>query len=246
MPVPSPFRCQVQGDVRYGKVVILEVNDGCRLDIWLGKELRGKQRLGNHALAVAQETYAYAVLPVSFHWWTGRGFLVLGHVAQEGQNLVSPNTDVLLKRRCYFAVTQNGKFLVGETNLTTGKLLSQLPPLRLLLGGAGWLVREGDPTAWRQAIRQGFRPDVVCSYRERVVVAVDRDGAKAWLVLFMGRVSLQQTAEWVYHRLPCHSAIFFDGGRNTALALYHPADGTWEIFSTSNVLPETPCFLLVR
>lgn len=228
-----------------GKVVLVTVTGASRLTVWLGDELRGKKRMGDHALAIARSMDADIVMTASFHWWTGDGFIVLGQVARDGENLASPNPDVLRWERCYFATTWDGKFLIGETNLTTGKLLQRLPQVRNLVGSGGWLVKDGDAEAWRLARWQGFRPDITHSERERTVVAINDDGNIAWLAVFAGRVSLQECAWWLKRNLPIRHAIFFDGGRNAILVVRSP-DGVFQSHGTLRPLPEVPCMIVVR
>lgn len=244
-PLPFP-QLSVREGFCFGKVFVIEVDNANRLDVWVGEQMRGKQRMGDHALAIARKTSASAVMTTSFHWWTGKGFIVLGQVIQDGESIVSPNEDVLRWYRCFFGSTWDGRFLIGETNLTMGKLLQQLPQIRHLVGGGGWLVKSGDPTAWKLATKQGFRSDITCSRRQRIAVGVSANGEKAWLALFAGRVSLQECAEWIHQNLPIHNAIFFDGGRNAVLVTRDEHENAWKIQNGLTILPETPCLLIVR
>ncbi|MFN4179715.1 MAG: phosphodiester glycosidase family protein [Armatimonadota bacterium] len=239
------LKVKVGGGFGLRNVALVEVTDASRLEVWLGEELRGKQRMGDHALSVACAANVRAVMTASFHWWTGRGFLVLGHVVSNGENLVSPNPELLHLNRCYFAVTWDGKFLIGETNLTTGKLLQKFPQIRHLVGGGGWLIKDGDPEAWRLAFKQGFRPDIMNSRRERTVVAIDEKGETAWLAVFDGQVSLRETSRWLKQHLPVQHAIFFDGGRNSVLVVKLP-DGKFQTYGTPKPLPEVPCMIVVH
>lgn len=118
-----------------GKVVTVKINNALRLSVWLGDETSGKQRYGDRATEAAHSTNANAVMTASFHWWMGKGFILLGHLVCNGESQNSPNQDLLLLRRCYFATTWDGKFLIGEANLTTGKLLRGMPKVRHLFGG---------------------------------------------------------------------------------------------------------------
>lgn len=246
MPIFRPtLTVRVFNDFCLGKVMVVEVNDTSRLTIWLGDELRGKRRIGDQPLSVARSMNASTVMTASFHWWTGAGFIVLGQVVCNGESLVSPNPEVLRWCRCYFATTRDGKFLIGETKLTTGMLLQELHQVRYLVGGGGWLIKDGDPKAWRQAFDQGFQRDITNSKRERTVIAVDKDGKTAWLVVFEGRVSLRETSWWLKNHLPVHRAIFFDGGRNSVMVV-RTADGELQSFGTPRPLPELPCMIVVR
>ncbi|MCX7969652.1 MAG: hypothetical protein N3B10_14355 [Armatimonadetes bacterium] len=118
-----------------GKVVTVKVSNALSLSVWLGDETSGKQRYGDRATEAAHSTNANAVMTASFHWWMGKGFILLGHLVCNGESQNSPNQDLLLLRRCYFATTWDGKFLIGEANLTTGKLLRGMPKVRHLFGG---------------------------------------------------------------------------------------------------------------
>ena len=228
-----------------GRVAMVKVSDASKLTIWLGDELCGKERIGNCPNSVACLMGANAVMTASFHWWTGKGFMVLGHVICDGESKNSPNLDILLRRRCYFATTWDMKFLIGETDLTAGKLLQKMSQIRHLVGGGGWLIKDGDPEAWRLAFKQGFRPDITCAERERTVVAIDKEGKTAWLAVFEGRVSLRETSWWLKRHLPIHRAIFFDGGRNSVLIVRTP-EGELQTFGTTRPLPEVPCMIVVR
>ncbi|MFN3420632.1 MAG: phosphodiester glycosidase family protein, partial [Armatimonadota bacterium] len=241
----SLLKVKVAGGLGLRNVALVEVSDASQLGVWLGEELRGKRRMGDHALSVARTMDARVVLTASFHWWTGSGFLVLGHVVSDGENLVSPNPELLHLNRCYFAVTWDGRFLIGETNLTTGKLLQKFPRIRHLVGGGGWLIKDGDPEAWRLAFKQGFRSDIMNSRRERTVVAIDEEGETAWLAVFDGQVSLRETSWWLKRHLPVRHAIFFDGGRNSVLVVRSPNEEL-QIYGTPKPLPEVPCMLIVR
>lgn len=243
--VQPALTVRVFNEFGLGKVAVVKVSDASRLTVWVGEELRGKQREGDNALSVARLTNANVVMTANFHWWTGTGFIVLGHVVCDGESQVSPNLDVLRRRRCYFATTWDGKFLIGETELTTGKLLQEMPEIRYLIGGGGWLVKDGDPEAWQLAFRQSFLPDITRSERERTVVAVDKEGKTAWLAVFEGSVSLRETSWWLRRRLPVHHAIFFDGGRNSVMVVRTP-DGELQSFGTTRPLPEVPCMIVVR
>jgi hypothetical protein len=246
MPVFRPaLTARVFNEFGLGKVVMVKVNDASRLTIWLGNELYGKRRSGDQAISVARSMDASVVMTASFHWWTGEGFIVLGQVVYNGENLVSPNPEVLRWQRCYFATTWDGKFLIGETNLTTGKLIQKLPQIRHLVGGGGWLIKDGDPEAWRLAFAQGFRQDITNLKRERTVVAIDKNGETAWLTVFEGCVSLQEAAWFLKRNLPIHHAIFFDGGRNSVLVI-RSQNGEFLSYGTPRPLPEVPCMLVVR
>ncbi|MGQ9462170.1 MAG: hypothetical protein ACUVRR_03780 [Candidatus Fervidibacter sp.] len=71
----------------FGKVFVIEVDNANRLDVWVGEQMRGKQRMGNHALAIVREASASAVVTASSHWWTGKGFIALGQVIQDGESI---------------------------------------------------------------------------------------------------------------------------------------------------------------
>lgn len=232
-------------DFYKGLVMVVEVPSANWLDVWVGEEFGRKRRWGEPLRVIAKQTSASVAVTASFHWWAGDGFLVLGHVVHDGKSIVSPNADLLRQRRCYFAATWDGQFLIDETNLTTGKLLALMPNVRCLVGGGGWLIRDGNPDTWRLAQEQGFRPDITQAERERVIVAINAEGEKAYFVLFSGRVSLSRCAQWLAHHLPVRHAIFFDGGRNAAMAVRKSISDQPQIHGVPFPAP-IPCALIVR
>lgn len=244
--IPIQQRLHWWTDSLGGRVVVVEIDDANCMDIWIGGEGWRKCHWGDNALSIAETTGARVAMPVSFHWWSGDGFIVLGHVVRDGRSIISPNANILRWRRCYFATTWSGQFIIGETDQTTGKLLQSLPQVRHLVGGGGWLVRDANAHAWRLAQIQGFRTDITHSHRERTVVAVNANGTTAWLIVFTGRVSLQDCAVWLTNKLPVHHAIFFDGGRNTALVMRVDDTDAFQVHSASLPLPDIPCALIVQ
>lgn len=169
-----------------------------------------------------------------------------GLVGSDGENLVSPNPELLhLINRCYFSVTWDGKFLIGETNLTTGKLLQKFLRIRYFIGSGGWLIKGGDPEAWQLAFKQGSRTDIMSSRRERKVVAIDEEGETAWLAVFDGQVSLRKTSWWLKQHLSVQHAIFFDGGRNFVLVV-RSSDEEFQTYGTPKLLPDVFCMLVMQ
>jgi exopolysaccharide biosynthesis protein len=218
----------------HGAAHVLELREARWLEPYVGERQPRQYRAARTLRAMVRERNAAAGVNASFFWADRRGrFMVLGHVAQNGVPLVSPNADVLRWQRCYLATTWDGRFVIGATNLTTGKLLRQRPELRHVVGGGGWLVRDGSAKAWRDAeTQQGFREDITKSLRQRTAVAVSADGRAAWLVTFDGQVSLCDCAAWLARELQARNALFFDGGETATLV-------------TSDVTPDTAhCSLL--
>lgn len=68
------LKVKVTGGLGLRNTALVGVTEVSRLGIWLGEELRGRQRMRDHALPVARATGARAVITASFHWWKRSGF----------------------------------------------------------------------------------------------------------------------------------------------------------------------------
>ncbi len=63
----SALKMKVASRFGLRNLALVEVTDASQLGIWVGKELRGKRRIRNHALSVDRTANARAVMTASFH-----------------------------------------------------------------------------------------------------------------------------------------------------------------------------------
>jgi hypothetical protein len=144
---------------------------------------------------------------------------------------------VLAMRRAYVAVTDRNRLVLGETSLSAGSILlsdrrGELAPdqmngehIRHLLGGLGWLVRDGDAEAWRDAAGRQFGYSYYSHFvhRPQTVLAVSPSGRRAWLVVQEGRphserpLPLPELARYVSANLAARWAVFLDGGGSSEM-----------------------------
>ncbi len=164
----------------------------------------------------------------------------LGPILKDGRLLWSHDEKrVLDMKRSYIAVTTDGTVVMGDTSKTgraierlnrEGSFLTGTPSprrVRHLLGGLGWLIRNGDPMAWEQYAGTQFWYTYYSYHTKRpqTVVGVTEDGRGLVLLAQEGRphssrpMSLPMLAHYMKENFPIHDAVFLDGGGSTDMAI---------------------------
>ena len=137
--------------------------------------------------------------------------------------------------RSYFAVLENGSVIFGETNqpadrLKDGLVLAstfinrELPSSSKacqLLGGLGWILRDGKDVHMESYQRQKFRFRKADQDSRRPVLAIDRSG-KLYVLVFETGSNLEKVAA-ILQSNPAFDniseAVFLDGGGSTSLII---------------------------
>lgn len=146
---------------------------------------------------------------------------------------------VLNMRRAYLAITTSNRVVVGDTDLTASNIATRHQDgsfdgdvfgddeIRDLIGGFGWLVKDGDPKAWREYAGTQFGTSFYSHYvkRPQTVLGVSADGRRVWIVAQEGMphsespLPLPDLAEYLRVNYPIHNAVFMDGGGSTQMVV---------------------------
>ncbi|MBI4869874.1 MAG: phosphodiester glycosidase family protein [Candidatus Wallbacteria bacterium] len=169
----------------------------------------------------------------------GRG-KPLGPIVLDGRKAWSYDEQRVLKmNRAFLAVTADGRAVLGETDLPTDGILEQalqgrlLPGafrgarLRHLIGGFGWLMRDGDELAWQRYAGTQFWYTYYSYYTKRpqTVMGVAPDGRGMVLIAQEGLphssrpMSLPMLSRYLKANFPVKDAVFLDGGGSTEMVL---------------------------
>ena len=142
-------------------------------------------------------------------------------------------------RRCYLAITESNRVVVGDTPALPDEIIRanrsdlfdrdefQNEKIKHMLGGLGWLVRDGDPEAWRQYAGKQFGYSYYSSYvkRPQTAIAISPSGRRVWLVVQEGQphsahpLNLPQLARYMFENFKPRHALFLDGGGSSELVL---------------------------
>jgi hypothetical protein len=158
---------------------------------------------------------------------------------------------VLDKRRCYVAGLEDGRAVLGDTQLRGREILErnargQFDPARLGEGrlrsfssGYGWLVEQGDRSAWRRWAGVQFDPSYysATSRVARSLLGLDASGSRCWLIAVEASdrspapLTHPELADYLPGVLPIRDLVFLDGGGSTELlaggrGLNLPSDGS--------------------
>lgn len=164
----------------------------------------------------------------------------LGPILRDGQLAWSYNEKrVLAMNRAYLAVTDDGRAVLGETDLP-GEEIARLNDearflggsfanrrARDLLGGLGWLIKDGNELAWQGYAGHQFWYTYYSYFTKRpqTVLGVTADGRAAVIVAQEGLphssrpMSLPMLARYLKANFGVKNAVFFDGGGSTEMVV---------------------------
>jgi len=151
--------------------------------------------------------------------------------------LQSPSLNAL--NRSYLAFTNGSRLIVGETTQKGTDILRQnqagsfdaakFGSERIVAfgGGFGWLVKNGDPQAWKAYAGKQFDPSFYSrtSRRARSLVGIDASGRH---VFFLAQeegtpsptpMSHPELAEYIAANTTYKDVVFLDGGGSTQLVI---------------------------
>jgi hypothetical protein len=146
---------------------------------------------------------------------------------------------VLAMNRVFMAITTGRRVVTGETNLVTKGLLAAhhrgalLPGVlrgeRIvhLLGGFGWLARNGDTALWRRYVGSQFGYSYYSHYarRPQSIVAIAEGGRRLWFIAQEGLphsprpLALPELVLYATVNFHAPTILFLDGGYSTELVL---------------------------
>ncbi|HAE37444.1 MAG TPA: hypothetical protein DCG57_02260, partial [Candidatus Riflebacteria bacterium] len=152
-------------------------------------------------------------------------------------SLESPSLNAL--NRSYLAFTDAGRLIVGETTQKGTDILRQnqagsfdtakFGNQRIVAfgGGFGWLVKNGDPQAWKAYAGKQFDPSFYSrtSRRARSLVGIDASGRQ---IFFLAQeegsgspqpMSHPELAEYIAANTAYKDVVFLDGGGSTQLVI---------------------------
>lgn len=142
-------------------------------------------------------------------------------------------------RRSYIAVTESNRVVVGDTPALADEIVRanhanlfdkeefKGEKIKHLMGGLGWLVRDGDPNAWREYAGKQFGYSYYSSYvkRPQTAIAVSPTGRRVWLVVQEGQphsrkpLNLPELAAYMFENFKPRNALFLDGGGSSEMVL---------------------------
>ena len=147
--------------------------------------------------------------------------------------------DVLERNRAYFCWTDKGRAVLGETSYPASVILDlnesdDFDPERFkkgervqsMIGGLGWLVRNGRPDAWEDGVEGQFGARYY-SYkirRPQTIIGLSKGGKKVTFLSQEGyphsrrRMTLPELAH-LMASLGCEFAAFTDGGGSTEMVV---------------------------
>ncbi len=166
--------------------------------------------------------------------WPVGSFFAAGRLVH---SLESPSLNAL--NRSYLAFTSGGRLIVGETTQKGSDILRQnqagsFDPAKFgserivaFGGGFGWLVKDGDPQAWKAYAGKQFDPSFYSrtSRRARSLVGIDASGRH---VFFLAQeegspsptpMSHPELAEYIAANTTYKNVVFLDGGGSTQLVI---------------------------
>gem|GEM_PF-2736491 len=146
---------------------------------------------------------------------------------------------VLDMNRAYLAITETNRAVMGETTLPASEILSACregtfnpegfreESIVHLMGGLGWLIRDGDRWAWRRYAGKQFGYSYYSHYvkRPQSVLAVSGNGRRVAFIIQEGLphssrpLSLPELSSYVAANFGAPWAVFLDGGGSTELVL---------------------------
>lgn len=141
--------------------------------------------------------------------------------------------------RSYLAITESNRVVVGDTTSLADEIVRanrgdtfereefQGEKIKHLLGGLGWLIKDGDPDAWRQYAGKQFGYSYYSHYvkRPQTVMAVSPSGRRVWLVVQEGQphsskpLNLPELAKYMYENFKPRHALLLDGGGSSEMVL---------------------------
>jgi len=166
--------------------------------------------------------------------WPVGSFFAAGRLVH---SLESPSLNAL--NRSYLAFTNGSRLIVGETTQKGTDILRQnqagsfdaakFGSERIVAfgGGFGWLVKNGDPQAWKAYAGKQFDPSFYSrtSRRARSLVGIDASGRH---VFFLAQeegtpsptpMSHPELAEYIAANTTYKDVVFLDGGGSTQLVI---------------------------
>ena len=188
--------------------------------------------------SLAESAGALAAVNGTFFSTGGNYGEPLGNVVVGGSIAYEVTDSELLSRnRAFFLWTSFSRAVFGDSILPASALLDELnhekgDSLQLnpsekvvsLIGGFGWLVRDGDSKAWLSGVEKQFGSQYYSSNvrRPQTVIGVSSSGRKLFFLTQEGyphamkRYSLPELAS-IARRLGAWNAVFADGGGSTGM-----------------------------